>query len=159
MVYNDRMRRFVILFLTLAAVSLFSAPPSRAQTQSSAPSDTSTSPQALGEVVQDPVCFKLRSDAPYTVFGTVITNFYVDAQGRKARHRSNFHLKQGESSEFCTYGPFYEGRKLELVLRTLVPVFTCKTKIDGDIIIHGQMNTDGSTKSWAECGTRIEFIY
>jgi hypothetical protein len=107
--------------------------------------------QADGEIVTDAICFNVINNAPYTVFGTFITNTYTAEDGTRARHRSNFRLETAHQSQFCTYGPFYEGRKLELVLRTLIPVFTCKTAITGDIVIQGRRKPEGGTDTWAVC--------
>ncbi|MBI1259480.1 MAG: hypothetical protein GC204_18585 [Chloroflexi bacterium] len=110
-----------------------------------------TTPHALGEVVSDPECFKIINKAPYTVYGSINTNFYVRADGIKTRHKSNFRLENMQEADFCTYGPFYEGHKIELVLRTLVPIFTCKTAINGDIVIYGRRKSDGGTDTFAAC--------
>lgn len=106
---------------------------------------------AAGEVGQTPQCFNVINKAPYTVLGTVSTDYYTRPDGIKARHRSNFNLKSGEQTRFCTQGPYYEGGKLELVLRTLVPVFDCKTRVDADIVINGRQKPEGGTDSWAIC--------
>jgi hypothetical protein len=38
------------------------------------------------------------------------------------------------------------------VLRTLVPVFSCKTRIDqGEIVIKGHRKPEGGAETWAEC--------
>lgn len=104
-----------------------------------------------GEISPTAHCFNVINQAPYTVLGTMITDVYVNENGQAARHRSNFNLEAGHASEFCTYGPFYEGGKLELVIRTLVPVFSCKTRVDGDIVIHGRRKPEGGTDTWAVC--------
>lgn len=106
---------------------------------------------ADGEVISEPACFNIVNKAPYGVFGTFITNYYTADDGSRARHRSNFRLKTKEKAEFCTYGPFYDGQRLELVLRTLVPVFSCKTKIDEEIMIYGRRKAEGGTDTWAVC--------
>lgn len=106
---------------------------------------------ADGEVVDEPICFNVVSQAPYTVYGSFITNFFTRDDGARARHRSNFRLETNQKAEFCTYGPFYEGRKLELVIRTLVPVFTCKTALSGDIVVSGRRKPEGGTETWAAC--------
>src|SRR5690606_36219364 len=115
------------------------------------------------DIVSEPICFKVRSEAPYKVYGNFITDFYVTPDGSRARHRSNFRLeeagtkdpKTGEAmdeAEFCSYGPFLPDRKLELVIRTLVPIFSCKTKIDqGEIVIKGLRKPEGGTDTYAEC--------
>lgn len=104
-----------------------------------------------GEVVTDPICFNVINNASYNVFGTFVTGVYTAEDGSKARHRSNFRLEPAQKSQFCTTGPFYEGRKLELVLRTLIPVFSCKTAITGDIQIYGRRKPEGGTDTWAVC--------
>ena len=104
-----------------------------------------------GEVDMSPTCFRVINQAPYTVMGSLYTNYYVNKDRQKARHTSNFRMEKGQSQAFCTYGPFYEGRKLELVLRTVLPIFNCKTMVDGTIYLKGQVNEDGTTKTWAIC--------
>ncbi|MBU0800723.1 MAG: hypothetical protein KKA05_06930 [Alphaproteobacteria bacterium] len=104
-----------------------------------------------GEVSRTAQCFKVINKAPYTVLGSFITDNYTNESGQTGRHRSNFNLESGHASEFCTYGPYYEGGKLELVIRTLVPVFHCKTRVDGDIVINGRRKPEGGTDTWAIC--------
>jgi hypothetical protein len=115
------------------------------------------------DIVSEPICFVIRNEAPYKVYGSFITDYYTAENGSKAKHRSNFRLdepgstdpatnEQTDRSEFCTYGPFLPDRKLELVLRTLVPIFSCKTKIDqGEIVIKGYRKPEGGTDTYAEC--------
>ncbi len=115
------------------------------------------------DIVSEPICFTIRNEAPYKVYGSFITDFYTAEDGTRAKHRSNFRLdepgstdpstnEQLDRSEFCTYGPFLPDRKLELVLRTLVPIFSCKTKIDqGEIVIKGYKKPEGGTDTYAEC--------
>ena len=116
------------------------------------------------DIVTEPVCFMVRNEAPYNVYGTFITDYYTTEDGTRARHRSNFRLSaMGETdpdtgeaadrAEFCTFGPFYPDRKLELVLRTLVPIFSCKTRVDqGEIVIKGYRKEDQpGTNTYAEC--------
>jgi hypothetical protein len=108
------------------------------------------------EVTSEPICFFVRNQADYKVYGSFITDYYTRPDGVRARHRSNFRLEEAgaidkekghplDIAEFCSYGPFYPERKLELVLRTLVPVFSCQTRVDqGEIIITGERNADNS---------------
>ena len=118
---------------------------------------------ADGEVTAQPVCFVLRNAADRQVNGSVVTNFYTRADGIRARHRNNFRLQARRTrspetgnftdrAEFCSRGPFYPGRKVEVILRTLVPVFRCKTNIErGEIVIRSETRADDSVKLWAEC--------
>lgn len=106
---------------------------------------------AEGEVLTTPLCFRIVNKAPYTMTGSLYTNFYVNKERQKARHTSNFRLETGQSQPFCSYGPFYEGRKLEVMLRSLVPIFRCKTKVEADIHLMGERLEGGGTKSWIVC--------
>lgn len=115
------------------------------------------------EIVQEPICFIVRNEAPYKIYGNFVTDYYTTPEGDQARHRSNFRLDEAgakdpekgfplDVAEFCSYGPFYEGRQLELVIRTLVPIFSCKTSVEkGEIVIKGERLPEGGTKTWAEC--------
>ena len=108
-------------------------------------------PVRAGETVPVPICFNIINQAPYTVIGSVATDTYDAPGGSKARHRANFRLKVREHTQFCTTGPFYPDRKMELTLRSLIPLFSCMTKIDGNIVIRGERKPQGGTKTWAEC--------
>lgn len=126
------------MFLALLfAFFMLSAAPARAQMD--------------GEILTDPICFYLINKAPYTVLGSVNSNIYQAQDNVKARHRSNFRLEVGQKAPFCSTGPFYEGRKLELTLRTVIPIFSCKTAITRDIVIEGERKDGGSAKTWATC--------
>lgn len=142
--YNNKVKR---IFCILAVIAGLAAPAIAQDSPLMPPALTG----AAGEIGKAPQCFHVVNKAPYTVLGTVSTDYFTNPDGVKARHRSNFNLKSGEQTRFCTQGPYYEGGKLELVLRTLVPVFDCKTRVDGDIIINGRMKPEGGTDSWAIC--------
>lgn len=114
------------------------------------------------DIVKEPLCFVLKNEAPYKVYGNFITDYFSSESGEQMRHRSNFRLEEAgakdaggqpaDKAEFCSYGPFLPDRKLELILRTLVPIFDCQTKIDqGPIVIKGYRKPEGGTETWAEC--------
>lgn len=96
-------------------------------------------------------CFTLVNAAPYTMTGSMVTAPYETADATKARQRLNFRLKPKESHRFCTFGPFYPGDRLELVIRTLVPLFSCYTAAQGEIVLRGEMKAEGGTRSWVDC--------
>lgn len=118
------------------------------------------------DIVPEPICFLVINEAPHKAYGHIGTDLYTTPDGVSARHRSNFRLDAAGSvhedegyptdrAEFCSYGPFYPGRKLEFVLRTLFPIFSCQTRIDqGPIIIKSKPKEDspmGGYDVWAEC--------
>jgi hypothetical protein len=98
-------------------------------------------------------CFELFNQAPYTVQGTIITNYYMSSSGVPARARSNFRLTSGQNTEFCSYGPFFgeSEDRLILVLRTLIPIFTCEFTAEGRISIYGHRKPEGGTETFANC--------
>jgi hypothetical protein len=112
----------------------------------------SPSTSIAANVLPEPACFTVYNDAPYKVLGTIATDYFTRDDGIKTRHRSNFRLEPGERNEFCTTGPFYPDWTLELILRSLFPVFNCRTRIDqGEIVIHGRVKPEGGTETWADC--------
>ena len=117
-----------------------------------------------GDVSEDVHCFLVVNEAPYTVYGSIVTAFFTKPDGSRGRHTSNYRIQKAgtvhptkgypqDMAEFCTSGPFYPGQKVEFVIRTFIPVFTCITRIDqGPITIHGeQLEGGGGTKTWATC--------
>lgn len=115
------------------------------------------------EVLSEPLCFVVQSEADYRVHGTIVTNYYTNPDGIRARHRSNFRLEAAgtlheegyplDRAEFCSYGPFYPDRKLDIVIRTLIPVFECRTRVDqGALVITGVRNeTDTGNVTSVAC--------
>ena len=118
-----------------------------------------------GEIVSDPICFMLINRANHKINGTFRTDLYTREDGKQARHSSNFRFdatgskdEQGypsDRAEFCSYGPFYEGRKLELTIKTLFPVFSCKTNVEsGPITLSSEPIEDnpmGGYRYFATC--------
>lgn len=105
-----------------------------------------------------PLCADLVNESDYTARGTINTAsaVYKDAEdslkdGTRARHSVNFKIDPGEKQQICSTGPFFEGRKVELVLRTLVPVFDCYTSLIAPIVIKSERDADGEFRTWAEC--------
>lgn len=115
-----------------------------------------------GEVLDAPICFMLVNTAPYRVLAEIQTNFYTRADGIRDSHESTMRIQAAGSvndageridqRQICTAGPFFEGRKIRLTLKTIVPIFECKTAIDrGEVIIKGVVNDDNTTETTAEC--------
>jgi hypothetical protein len=125
---------------------------------------TGADPNADLDIVSEPICFAIRNEADYNILGSVTTNYFTRPDGVRARHSSNFRLykpgsinphngKKSDREEFCTYGPFLPDRQLTFTLRTLFPVFECKTRVDhGEIVIKGARRADDTgVETWAEC--------
>lgn len=122
-----------------------------------------SAPANAQEITAEPICFIVRNEAQYKVYGSFVTDYYTDENGVRARHTSNFRLEPAgerhpekgyplDRAEFCSYGPFFPGRQLELVIRTLAPIFSCKTSIElGEIVIKGEEKAEGGKRTWAVC--------
>ncbi len=110
--------------------------------------------EALGEVTDEPLCFSIINEAPYTVMGTLETNYFIRADGVKTRHRENFRLAPQDWKQFCSRGPFFDGRRLDIVLKSLVPLFECRTALYEDLRVQGRYKDEdegGGTETWIEC--------
>lgn len=118
------------------------------------------------DIVDEPICFLVVNKADHEINGHIMTDKYPRPDGLIDRHKENFRLQAAGSRdpekgyptdrvEFCSYGPFYPGRKLDLTIKTLFPVFSCKTRIDkGPILIHSEPRTEdvfGGVNMWADC--------
>ena len=130
------MIRFVLILILLSAVPAYAQPPSRQQT---------------GEITSRPICGKLINRSDQTIMGTMATKSQRLPGGEMAAHQENFKLLSGEKREFCAAGPFFEGQRLELTLRTLIPLFSCYTKIDRDIFLDAKPDETGFKKLSATC--------
>lgn len=123
-------------------------------------------PAQAQEITAQPICFTVRNTADHKIYGEFRTDYVTDDDGQKIHHSGSFRLEAAgtthpekdyplDRSEFCSSGPFFPGRQLELVLRTMFPVFSCKTNIEsGEIVIHSKkQKKDGVeiTKMWATC--------
>ncbi len=104
-----------------------------------------------GEVLAAPICGKLVNRSDQTIMGEISTAPQILPSGISAKHRDNFRLKSGEEKEICAAGPFYEGRRLQLVIRTLIPLFDCKTQIDGIVYLDSEPQEAGFRKLSATC--------
>lgn len=131
--------RFIIF--TFGMVIMLSAP---VKAQEALPADPSYRP-----VTSDrPICFFLRSDVPHSIFGTIMTNYSPTADGGWARHKSNFRLDEGERSEVCTSGPFYEEGTIRVTVKTLIPLMSCLYRpVQGDTLVFEEKRLDdGETR-------------
>ena len=83
--------------------------------------------------------------------GTIATASQKLPSGDIAKHRENFKLEAGDRRQFCTTGPFFEGQRVEIIIRTLIPLFSCKTKIDREIFLDARRDEFDMVKLSATC--------
>lgn len=104
-----------------------------------------------GEVTPFEECATLRNMSDQTIMGVIRTAPFKVKGGAPQRHEGPFRLEEGETVQICSTGPFYDGYKVELVLRTIIPLFTCKTRLSGDIMLRKTETAEGYTKLYADC--------
>ncbi len=104
-----------------------------------------------GEITPFRECATLRNMSDQSMMGVIRTAPFKTTTGSVQRHEGAFRLEPDETAEVCSTGPFYEGYKVELIIRTIIPLFTCKTRLSGDIYLRKTETKDGITKLYAEC--------
>jgi hypothetical protein len=115
--------RFFTIFLAVA----FLFPCTIERTQAQEPFPTKET------ILARPVCSYLVNRSNQALLGTLATAPQTVKNGDALSHRENFRLEAGEKKQFCTIGPFYEGQRIELIIRTLIPLFKCRTQIGRDV--------------------------
>lgn len=108
-----------------------------------APAAGATGPQVCGTIV---------NKAEYKIYGTIMTDIAGERNGIPARHTQTLVLEPQDKVQVCSSGPFFAGGTLELTLKSLVPLFSCRTRIDrGDIIITNKPRPEGGQDWSATC--------
>lgn len=117
-----------------------------------------SAPAWAQDVTTTPICTQIINEADYTVRGTISTasatyegSSETVLNGTEARHTANFRIESGGRWDICSTGPFYEGQMLELTIRTLIPIFECRTALYAPIYIRSERTPDGELKTWADC--------
>lgn len=108
-------------------------------------------PEPEGEVTAQAICSNLINRSSVTIQGSFETAKQTLADGTRASHVSNFKLSPNEEKKICAAGPFYEGRRINLTIRTLFPLFSCKTRIDQDIFLDMKEIAYGQKEYSATC--------
>lgn len=107
---------------------------------------------ARAQVFSDtPLCLTLYNSLDYEVLGHVETAEYHDAKGKLSWHRSNFRLNPEQQQKVCATGPFFDGYKLRVVLKTVMPLYSCLTTMDRILTISKKNDENGITLPVADC--------
>jgi len=99
------------------------------------------SPALAADVTPFKECATLRNAAEQEVMGVIRTASFI-YKGHVDRHEGLFDLQDGETVEICSTGPFYPGYKIELTIKTIMPLFTCKTRLSGEIVLRRKREGD-----------------
>ena len=96
-------------------------------------------------------CATLVNFTNQQVMGVIKTDAFK-FQGKITRHEKNFNLQEGETVAVCSTGPFFPGYKVELTIRTIMPLFTCKTRLSGNIYLRKKWDDDNNVYVlYADC--------
>lgn len=114
------------------------------------------SPQARAQqsppdlFIDTPVCSDLVNRSGFTIYGDVQTQ-KVEKWGSDdiIQYKSNFRLAKDEVTRICTTGPFFEGQRVMLKLRSLLPLFECKTRLGQTIVINAAPKKEGVGYDWS----------
>lgn len=82
-----------------------------------------------------PQCADIRNKTNRTVYVGVRTNYFMGKDKSKERHEASLRLDPNEHQQVCATGPFYDDYRVEIILRTIMPLFDCKTKLEGSLTI------------------------
>lgn len=134
--YTDSMKTFLILL-----VALVTATPAMAQIGAG----------EQGEITKTPICSKLTNRSTVSIQGTIALAPQTLPSGEPQQFSDNFKLAPGESREICASGPFYEGRRIDLSIRTLIPLFNCKAALGEEIFLDMEEQPDTTKKYSATC--------
>lgn len=98
-----------------------------------------------------PYCATIKNTAEFMLYVMIRSDYGTNRSGKKQRHESSFRLEPGKDTQVCSTGPFYPGYKVELVIKSLLPVFNCKTRLVGTIPLKVDERPDGTHKIYAVC--------
>ncbi len=128
------MRSFWLIPLCASFVAL--SGPSGAQTRSD-------------QFIDSPICSELINKSGFAIYGSVETDKVKMPNGETAYYKSNLRMQPDETTQICSNGPFFEGQKLILTLRSLFPLFECKTKLGQPITINATPKKEGKGYDWS----------
>lgn len=109
---------------------------------------TSAAGMPHGEVTRQPICSKLTNRSTVTIQGTITLAAQKLANGETHQFSENFKLSPNETQDVCASGPFYAGRRIDLTIRTLIPLFSCKTALGQEIFLD-MKEVDGGLKQYS----------
>lgn len=113
---------------------------------------SSSAAQAAGELISPrPHCASIINATGSGLYGAIRTDYGTTQSGERKRHESTFRLNAGDKREVCATGPFYPGYKVELIVKTMIPVFSCQTRLKGTIEIKSERTKDDRNRIYATC--------
>lgn len=99
----------------------------------------------------EPLCLVLKNATSDEVLGHVETAEFYDDAGKLSWHKSNFRLRSTEDQTICSTGPFFDGYQLRVVVKTLIPLYSCLTEMNKTITIQRRKNPLGIQELVMDC--------
>ena len=109
------------------------------------------SAQAAELYSPQPKCAVIRNETKDKTFVAIRTDFYTKPDGARSYYEEIMHLKPDEERQVCAKGPFYDGYKVNLIIKSLFPLFDCKTKLEGTIPVREKPTPSGGRDFYAVC--------
>lgn len=104
---------------------------------------------------EEPLCLKIVNAVGNEVLGHIETAEYYDENGSLSWHKSNFRLAIDAEQDVCSTGPFFDGYKLRVVVKTLIPLYSCLTEMNHTITITRQENAQGIKELVMDCPSEL----
>lgn len=107
---------------------------------------------AQAQVFSDhPLCLTIYNGTDREVVGHVETDAFYDVTGKLSWHRQNFRLDVQKEERVCSTGPFFKGFKLRVVIKTIMPLYSCKTDMNRKITISRKIDETGFNTYVMDC--------
>lgn len=102
-------------------------------------------------ISEQPLCVTLYNNSENEILGHIETASYTDLENNISQHISGFKIAPMQRQDFCSTGPFFEGYKLRLVLKTSMPLYSCLIETGREITMSSERD---ETSGWilsADC--------
>ena len=97
-------------------------------------------------------CALIRNAMSTTASVAIRTDFYTKPDGKRSYFEDILKLDAGKEREVCAKGPFLPEYKVYLTVKSFVPLFDCKTKLQGEIVIRERKSKSGEGREiYASC--------
>lgn len=79
------------------------------------------------------------------------TDYYLREDGGRDYYETLLRIEAGKEREICAKGPFYPDYKVDLIVKSLFPLYDCRTKLQGEIPIREKQGQGEERSFYAVC--------
>lgn len=98
-----------------------------------------------------PYCALIKNETKDEMIVQIRTDYYLRDDGTRDYHETILRIDAGKDREICAKGPFYPDYKVDLILKSLFPLFDCRTKLQGEIPLRERKLANGDREFYAVC--------